>query len=81
MVVTEIVVKDLLWVKYQEVLADYTIITSDNPRSEKPEEIVEQIEKGITKTKGSYECIVDRKEAIKKGIEMLHTKRYISYCR
>jgi len=56
------------------VLADYTIITSDNPRSEKPEEIVEQIEKGITKTKGSYECIVDRKEAIKKGIEMLHKK-------
>ena len=55
-------------------LADYTIITSDNPRSEKPEEIVEQIEKGITKTKGSYECIVDRKEAIKKGIEMLHKK-------
>ncbi len=48
------------------VLADYTIITSDNPRSEKPEDIISQIEKGIKKTKGSYECIVDRKEAIKK---------------
>lgn len=56
------------------VLADYTIITSDNPRTEKPEEIVEQIEKGIKKTKGKYECIVDRKEAIKKALEMTHKK-------
>ena len=56
------------------VLADYTIITSDNPRNENPSEIVEQIENGIKKTKGNYECIVDRKQAIKKGIEMLHKK-------
>ena len=56
------------------VYADYTIITSDNPRSEEPEEIINQIEKGIKKTKGSYECIIDRKEAIKKGIQMLHKK-------
>ena len=40
-------------------LADYTIITSDNPRTEEPEEIVKEIEKGIKKTKGKYECIVD----------------------
>lgn len=58
-------------------LANYTIITSDNPRTEKPEEIVEQIEKGIKKTKGKYECIVDRKEAIKKAIEMAHKKDVI----
>ncbi len=32
-------------------IADYTIITSDNPRTEKPEDIVEQIEAGIKKTK------------------------------
>ena len=51
-------------------LADYTIITSDNPRTEKPEGIVEDIESGIKKTKGKYECIVDRKEAIKKAITM-----------
>ncbi len=56
------------------VLADYTIITSDNPRNENPSEIIEQIEKGIKKTKGKYECIVDRKQAIKKGIEILHKK-------
>ena len=51
-------------------VADYTIITSDNPRTERPEEIVKQIENGISKTKGKYEVIVDRKEAIEKAIKM-----------
>lgn len=51
-------------------IADYTIITSDNPRTEDPEKIVEEIEKGIKTTKGKYECIVDRVEAIKKAIKM-----------
>ena len=58
-------------------VADYTIITSDNPRSEEPEEIVKDIEKGIKKTKGKYECIVDRVEAIKKAIKMANTKDII----
>ena len=51
-------------------LADYTIITSDNPRTEVPEDIVKEIEEGTKKTKGNYECIIDRKEAIKKAIFM-----------
>ena len=51
-------------------LADYTIITSDNPRTEEPEEIEKEIEKGIKKTKGKYECIVDRKEAIATAIKI-----------
>ena len=51
-------------------VADYTIITSDNPRTENPEEIVKEIELGIKNTKGKYECIVDRTEAIKKAIAM-----------
>jgi UDP-N-acetylmuramoyl-L-alanyl-D-glutamate--2,6-diaminopimelate ligase len=51
-------------------LADYTIITSDNPRTEEPEKIVKQIEEGIKKTKGKYQCIIDRKEAIKTAINM-----------
>ena len=51
-------------------IADYTIITSDNPRTEKPETIVAEIEEEIKKTKGKYEVIVDRKEAIKKAIKM-----------
>lgn len=53
-------------------IADYTIITSDNPRNEEPEEIIKEIEKGIKKTKGKYECIIDRKEAIEKAIKMQH---------
>ena len=52
-------------------VADYTIITSDNPRTEEPEAIVKDIENGIKKTKGKYECIVDRTEAIRKAIKML----------
>lgn len=51
-------------------VADYTIITSDNPRTEEPIAIISDIEVGIKKTKGQYTCIVDRKEAIKKAIEM-----------
>lgn len=45
--------------------ADFTIITSDNPRSEDPESIVRDIEKGIIPTGADYICIVDRREAIK----------------
>ncbi len=44
--------------------ADFTVITSDNPRSEDPAKIVQDIEKGAKKTGRSYICIVDRKEAI-----------------
>jgi UDP-N-acetylmuramoyl-L-alanyl-D-glutamate--2,6-diaminopimelate ligase len=57
-------------------IADYTIITSDNPRTEKPETIVEEIENGIKKTKGNYKVIVDRTEAIEEAIKMA-TKRDI----
>ena len=55
-------------------LADYSIVTSDNPRTEKPEDIIAQIEKGIAKTKGKYEVIVDRKKAIEKAIKMLNKR-------
>ena len=51
-------------------IADYTIITSDNPRTENPESIVNEIEEGIKKTKGKYEVIVDRVEAITKAIQI-----------
>ena len=57
-------------------IADFTFITSDNPRTEDPEKIVEQIEEGIKKTKGKYKVIVDRTEAIKEAIKMA-TKRDI----
>ena len=58
-------------------IADYTIITSDNPRTEDPEKIVNQIEEGIKKTKGKYEVVVDRQEAIEKAIKMANDKDII----
>ena len=58
-------------------IADYTIITSDNPRTEEPEKITAQIEEGIKKTKGKYTVIVDRTEAIKAAIEMADKKDLI----
>lgn len=45
-------------------LADFTIITSDNPRFEEPLAIIEDIKTGISKTKGAFVEIPDRKEAI-----------------
>jgi len=50
-------------------LADFTIITSDNPRFEDPLAIMADIETGIAKTNGKYISIADRKEAIKYAIE------------
>lgn len=50
-------------------LADLTIITSDNPRFEKPQDIIEDIKVGIGKTDGKYVEICDRKEAIRYAIE------------
>lgn len=58
-------------------IADFTIITSDNPRTEDPEAIVSEIEEGIKKTKGKYVCIVDRIEAIKYAINMANKKDLI----
>lgn len=58
-------------------IADYTIITSDNPRTEDPQKIVDQIEEGIKKTNGKYTVVVDRIEAIKMAIKMADKKDII----
>ncbi|MCM1101220.1 MAG: UDP-N-acetylmuramoyl-L-alanyl-D-glutamate--2,6-diaminopimelate ligase [Clostridium sp.] len=50
-------------------LADLTIITSDNPRFEEPQDIIEDIKTGIAKTAGRYVEICDRREAIRYAIE------------
>lgn len=50
-------------------LADFTIITSDNPRFEEPQDIINDIITGIKKTDGKYIDICDRKEAIKYAIK------------
>lgn len=50
-------------------LADLTIITSDNPRFEEPQAIIDDIKTGIGRTGGKYVEICDRKEAIRYAIE------------
>lgn len=45
-------------------LADFTIVTSDNPRFEEPQDIIEDIIEGIAPTGGQYVAICDRREAI-----------------
>ena len=50
-------------------LADLTVITSDNPRFEEPQAIIDDIRTGIAKTDGKYVEIIDRKEAIRYVIE------------
>ncbi|MDB4896627.1 MAG: UDP-N-acetylmuramoylalanyl-D-glutamyl-2,6-diaminopimelate ligase [Firmicutes bacterium] len=52
-------------------LADYTIITSDNPRTEDPEAIVRDVERGVLAVAGAsqfYEIVVDRSRAIGRAI-------------
>lgn len=45
--------------------ADLTVVTSDNPRDEEPEAIIEDILVGVAKANGDYVTIPDRKEAIR----------------
>ena len=49
-------------------MADLTIITSDNPRDEEPQDIINDIKTGISKTDGQYVEIIDRKEAMRYAI-------------
>ena len=58
-------------------IADFTIITSDNPRTEEPQKILKQIEIGMKKTSGKYIVLEDRKEAIKYAIEIADKKDII----
>ena len=52
-------------------MADLTIITSDNPRDEDPQAIIDDIKIGMAKTDGKYVEIPDRKEAIAYAIIMV----------
>lgn len=53
-------------------LSDYTIFTNDNPRNEKPEDIVNDMLSDVSNK--NYIVNLDRKEAIHKGIDMLLDK-------
>jgi UDP-N-acetylmuramoyl-L-alanyl-D-glutamate--2,6-diaminopimelate ligase len=52
-------------------LSDFVILTSDNPRSEKPENIIKDIETGAARR--NYLVETDRKEAIKRAVLMAET--------
>ncbi|MBE9535903.1 MAG: UDP-N-acetylmuramoyl-L-alanyl-D-glutamate--2,6-diaminopimelate ligase [Proteobacteria bacterium] len=61
--------------KVSTVGSDFTIITSDNPRSEDPESIIGEIEKGVIDGGGkpglSYKVTLDRRKAIRDAAEMV----------
>ncbi len=52
-----------------EELADYAILTSDNPRTEEPSKIIKEIAVGFSADE-KYEIIEDRKEAIIRAISL-----------
>lgn len=54
--------------------SDYSIITSDNPRTEEPIAIIEEVEVGIKETSCPYEKIEDREKAIKKALSIAKEK-------
>lgn len=54
-------------------LADLTIITSDNPRTEDPLAIIADVIKGIEPTGGRFEVVPDRREAIARAIELANS--------
>ena len=51
-------------------LAHVTILTCDNPKSEDPAAIIDEIEEGIRPTGGAYERIPDRRAAIRRALEL-----------
>lgn len=51
-------------------LADYTILMSDQVRTEDPLKILKEIEVGVIKSGGKYELIVDRTQGIRRAIEI-----------
>ena len=51
-------------------IADITIITSDNPRTEDPEVIVSHIAAGVSEDKNNYEVIVNRVQAIHHAMDI-----------
>ena len=54
-------------------LSDVVILTSDNPRTEDPDQILADAEVGIQKTGKPYEKIADRRDAINRAIAQAHT--------
>jgi len=55
-------------------LADFSVITSDNPRSEDPAVIIEDVKKGFTKN--NYCAYADREEAVKEAVRLKHETKH-----
>ena len=53
--------------------SDWAILTTDNPRSEDPEVILQQIRAGIPPERDNFETITDRREAIGRVVELART--------
>lgn len=51
-------------------LADFSILTSDNPRMEDPDDILDAIEEGMKTTSGEYIVIENRRDAIRYALDM-----------
>ena len=51
-------------------LADFTVITSDNPRFDDPANLARDIEEGIKEVTNNYVILTDRKEAVEFAIRM-----------
>lgn len=54
-----------------ETFADFVILTSDNPRTESPETILDEIESGFSRGFQRYEKITDRRVAIQRAVGLL----------
>lgn len=59
--------------KIAAALSDYCVITSDNPRSEDPEKIIEQITAGLKGSDYEYTVVINRFEAIEFALD--HAKK------
>lgn len=51
-------------------MADFTVLTSDNPRTEDPAAILRSIEEGMRRTDGEYVVIENRRDAIRYALEI-----------
>lgn len=60
--------------------SDYCVLTSDNPRFEEPEMILDQVEAGIKKTKCPYIRTADRREAIKLALAYAQKGDVVAIC-
>ncbi|WP_067728303.1 UDP-N-acetylmuramoyl-L-alanyl-D-glutamate--2,6-diaminopimelate ligase [Oceanobacillus damuensis] len=57
-----------LMAKIALTYADHAIFTSDNPRTENPQQILDDMTSGLDESDGSFEVIEDRKDAIKQAV-------------